>query len=404
MTNQNPIADRNAESIDSWQAILAACVASAVGALIYNILPILVGVAQDSRGLSDQSVGFIASMFYVGFGMAACTSYFWIRQVNWQFVTLIAVIIAVAGMGFITITQSYTFLLIGIVIAGGAFGIIYGIGTTILGDTGNPARYYGLKIGSEILLGIILLLTLPVYVIGKWGFDGLLHAMMAITLLLSIAFVWIPKEGTKRQDETQRKAADRTPMLAITSSLLGIFVFFCGMSSVWAYMERLGADAGFAGPTIGQILSLSLFFALFGALMAAAVANKFNRILPPMVGLLIVLVSIFLFTMKLTVGIYAIAACLFNLAFAFTIPFLVTLSANLDFNGRFVVLTVPAIAFGNTVGPAVAGSLIEGQGFRGVMVFAGCMMIMTSVLVISAIKTGFSETKVVTDGQEVPLI
>ena len=390
--------------LDNWRVILAACVASAVGAMIYNVLPLFVGAAQDDRGLSNQNVGFVVSMFFVGFGTVASSSYFWIRHVNWQLATFLAILSSTIGLTFIALTESYTSLLIGIMVAGGALGFIYGIGTTILGDTSNPARYYGVKIGSEASMGIFLLLTLPIYVIAQWGFEGLLYALTGLTLLLSITFIWVPKAGVKGKDDSERKETGRTSTVAILSSLLGIFTFFSGMSAVWTYMERLGVDAGFTNATIGQILSLSLFLALFGAVLAATIADKFNRIFPLLVGLLTVLVSEFLFSMQLTLSIYAVAACLFNMAFAFTLSFLVTLTADLDFNGRFVVLTVPAIAFGNVVGPAVAGSLIGEHGYTGVMLLAEFTIVITCVLIIIAIKTGLASTNITGMRSEGPLI
>ena len=39
--------------------ILAGVVISALGAMVYNLLPLFLGTVQDSRSLSDSSVGIL---------------------------------------------------------------------------------------------------------------------------------------------------------------------------------------------------------------------------------------------------------------------------------------------------------------------------------------------------------
>ncbi|MGI9229755.1 MAG: MFS transporter [Gammaproteobacteria bacterium] len=375
-----------------------------MGAMLYNILPLFIGAAQDDRGLSDRQVGFVASIFFVGFGLLASTSYFWLRKVNWQKVIIVAVMVAIGCLISITLIPGYTFMLIGILLAGGALGLIYAIGTTILGDTSNPARYFGLKISSEILLGILLLFSLPVLVLDDWGFNGLVITLAGLTLILSTAFFWIPATGVKGAEAKHDPKHSKAPAFAVTVSLLGIFFFYAGMSSVWVYMERLAVDADIADSVIGRVLSASLFVSLCAALSAAALANKLGRRIPIVAGLLVIVLANYMFTLSLTLSTYALAACLFNAAFAFTLPFLIALIASMDAVGRFVILTVPAIAFGNILGPAIAGDLIGSHGYDGVMILAICTTVLTGVLVLTGIKADAGRRKASVEPVETHLV
>ena len=157
--------------MDRFAAIFSGVIISALGAMFYNLLPLFLGTAQDFRELSDQSVGILSSSFYVGFTLTTSTAYFWIRKFSWRTVTLVALALAAAALALAGFAHSYALMVAGIFISGGAFSALYGIGTTVLGDTSHPARWYGLKIASEAGLGVVLLLILPGAVIANWGFE-----------------------------------------------------------------------------------------------------------------------------------------------------------------------------------------------------------------------------------------
>lgn len=80
--------------MDRFGVILSGVVISALGALVYNLLPLFLGTAQDFRELSDQAVGVLSSSFYVGFTATTITAFFWIRKFSWRKVTLLAVPLA----------------------------------------------------------------------------------------------------------------------------------------------------------------------------------------------------------------------------------------------------------------------------------------------------------------------
>lgn len=51
-------------AMDAGTVIAAAIIASAIGALFYNVLPIYMGTAQDYRGLDNREIGFLSSAFF----------------------------------------------------------------------------------------------------------------------------------------------------------------------------------------------------------------------------------------------------------------------------------------------------------------------------------------------------
>jgi hypothetical protein len=62
-------------------------------------------------------------------------------------------------------------------------GTLYGICTTVLGDTTRTGRNFGFKIGAEIAGGIVLLFALPGLIIEPFGFDGLVLTLTACVVV-----------------------------------------------------------------------------------------------------------------------------------------------------------------------------------------------------------------------------
>ena len=61
-------------AIDRPAVVLAGVAVSAIGAIFYNVLPLVVGVAQDTRGLDDRTAGLLGSAFFVGFTVTTVTA------------------------------------------------------------------------------------------------------------------------------------------------------------------------------------------------------------------------------------------------------------------------------------------------------------------------------------------
>ena len=212
-------------TFDSASIILSALAISAIGALFYNILPLYLGTAQDFRNLGNREIGFISSAFFLGYNAVTIWAFFWIRRWNWRIVTCVALPVALLGLLAGTRTQSYPLLLLTTVVAGGGFAAIYGIGTTILADTSNPARWYGVKIAAEAFPGAVLLFVLPITLIPSQGFSGAAYGIAIAALLLMPLLLTLPAHGLKEREaateqQLQKELADMAGIPA--SSLCNI--------------------------------------------------------------------------------------------------------------------------------------------------------------------------------------
>lgn len=63
---------------------------------------------------------------------------------------------------------------------------------------------------------------------------------------------------------------------------------------------------------------------------------------------------------------FLLALCLFNVGWNFSLPFLMTVTANADPSGRFLALLPAAQTLGGALGPMLAGTLLVSSGEAGV--------------------------------------
>jgi predicted MFS family arabinose efflux permease len=374
-------------SMDAGTVIAAALIVSAIGALFYNVLPLYLGVAQDYRGLDNKEIGFLSSAFFLGYNIVTISAFFWIRNVSWSLIVAIATPIAAVSLYAGTLFPGYASLLIATVIAGGAFAALYGLGTVILGDTSNPARWYGVKIAAEAFAGAILLLVLPGTAIARWGFNGAVFGMIVFIIFLSPFLFWIPKEGSKSkgQDGAVAISTMRSPQsVLIWGTLIATLVFFSGASAMWAFVERIGAQGGYDPEVVGVLLSVALVFALFGSILAATLGGRFSNTKPYLVGGIVFLIALYALNQPDVFTQYSIGTCLLTFSIGFMLPIAVTEIAELDTDGRYVVLSVPAIGIGAMTGPGIAGILSGSGNYLPLLMFgAGTVLISMALLVFA---------------------
>lgn len=379
----------NNNPMDRKLVIMSAVFLSAIGAMFYNLLPMFLGVAQDYRELDNQSIGLLSSMFFAGYTLTTSTAFFWIRRVNWKIVTLLALIIGSMALILAGFSRSFTVLMICIFIAGGAFSTVYGIGATALGDTGNPARWFGLKISAEAMLGAVLLFLLPGTLISSFGFKGMMIGMVVAVLVLAPVLSWLPETGHTGHEQ-EDGGADIAPGLqvAIWIALFAVTVFLFSATMIWAFVERLANTAGFEPVLVGKVLSLTLVFAVIGSMAAVVIGDRFGSGKPLAAATVLFLLALGLLSGTTTVTDYAIGACLLTTAIGLGITYVITIVADLDMDGRYVVLTVPAIGIGVMTAPAVGGMLTASQDYSTILMVGGGSVVLSLAAGMFALARG----------------
>jgi predicted MFS family arabinose efflux permease len=356
---------------DSLKRIIPALAISAIGALFYNTLPLYVGAAQDGLNLSNREAGLLPAAFFAGYNLVTVGAFFWIRRWNWRVATTIWLPVAILGLLGSTFFPSRLGLFLSTAISGGGFAALYGIGTTILADTSNPARWYGMKIALEAVPGAALLFILPSTLIADYGFPGVVYALVGVSLLMSVFLATLPASSdVERNSEAVAlgSSAEAVHSFAIWLALLGTLLFFSAASGLWAFIERMGSALAFEAGAIGTLLSITLIFATLGSLTTAWIGKRLGNVKPFIVSAVLMILASGMLYGTPTFTLYAMGAGLLTFGIGMGLPFAVAEVADLDADGRYIILSVPAIGSGAMIGPAVAGALAAGDSFNMILI------------------------------------
>lgn len=369
-------------SIDAPIAIFAALALAAIGAIFYNILPMYVGAAQDFRGWSMSDAGLMGAFFFVGYTLVTISAFFWARKISWRLVCLIAAPIAAVAMIATGYSDSYALNAVLIIISGGASSAIYVIGTIAIGDTSNPPRWMGAKIGAETALGGVFLILSPAFIVGSYGFKGIVFALAIITLLCLPFLLFFPSQGSKGAIEPGAKAIaiSKPEALSLWFLLASVVIFFTGQSAIWSFLERMGNTSGFDPQVVGTILAASLGTAMLGAFSEAGIGDRFGFRKLVLFSLVLYILGMAIIYSTTSIAAYAAGTLIVTYSVGFGIPALMAAVAFLDRGGRYIILAVPALGLGAIFGPALAGFILVGIGPVGLMGLTVITAILTYVL------------------------
>ncbi|MDE0680795.1 MAG: hypothetical protein OXI11_11395 [Gammaproteobacteria bacterium] len=351
-------------AVSGFAAIIAT---GACAAMIFNTLPLFLGVAADAYQLGNQGAGWLGTLYLAGFGLSSVAAAWLIARVNRRWLGLVlflsaALFLAVASGADSRV--SFTLLLVGV---GFSFGALYSLSFAITGERPNPTRAFGVKLLGEVLLGAAILAVVPIFILPRWGLGGMLAVFAALAVCGTLSAPYIANNAPA---QAEAAGGGRLPLRAI-AVLAALFAFTIGQSAVWSFAERRASFEGFDGELIGFALSAAAAAGGLGSLAAAWLSNRLGQLMSLFAAALIHAVSLILFFAGRDPWLFGAAACLFMFAWLFALPYMASTVAGADASGRATSLVAACFAFGSMAGPALAGQLVALGSFAALYLFAG---------------------------------
>jgi predicted MFS family arabinose efflux permease len=332
-------------------------------------LPLFVGTAADELGLSDRQIGILASTEISGIGLASLLAVTWQQRVSWRLAAGASLGCIVAGNLLSSLAASVETLLALRFLTGFlGEGPAYALGLAILGEKRDPDRAFLQLTASQVAFSAAALWTLP-RVVESFGFAGMLVALAATAALVAPLASRLPRSSRKSQAAAGPTGTGRSR--AVLVALAFHMVFFVGVGSFWAYVERMGRFAGLDAREVGMALAVAIGASFLGPLLASRVGTRYGRHLPFALVAAGLAAAAALLAAPLDLVRFAAASALFCFCWNIGVAFQLGLAAELDAGGRFLVLAPAFQAAGNTLGPAVAAGLLTGNGYLPVSWLAG---------------------------------
>ena len=371
--------------VNSSAARFAAIATNVVCISYYNIMPLVLGGAADSRGLGEGQLGFAAAAFMGGLALVNFTGFAWIRRFDWRALVLGGNLLAALAFLAPTTAFSFTTWIACNLLAGLATGVSYGVSIASLGDTRDPERNFALAYAAQTFVSAGLIFALPrirldvdLFVLGQWA----AAAMMLIGLLVAVL---IPRQGTKTGESLGHKGRRfALPQAALAMALLVLLLNVMAEGAIWAFVERIAVGGGLSTEFAATVMAFSFFASGAGSIVAATIATRFGSIKPFVAAVLMSIASVWVLWLSGGQGTFFVGIMLFALAWNLGSPYRMALATRADLTGRYATFVPAMQTLGAAIGPALAGLLVIDGSFTFVYLMCTVAWLATLWLFLAA--------------------
>ena len=372
--------NQHLKQIDSRISLLGACALGTAGVKIFAVLPLLLGTIAEHLQLDDAETGMVASLYYVAYFVVTLTSMLWIRRVNWRVLASLGCGLMVLGLlGSAVFSDSYQGVIAGMMVSGLGAAVVFALSFTLVSDMSDKDRRFAIKLVPEQIIPAALMFVLPALVIEDFGLKGMLYALALAILVLAFLSGGIPTRGVVKDDAPQ--ARKQVGGALVFTGLGALVLFFAGFAGLWAFSERLAHDS--LDPVlVGQLLALGLVSSAAGPFVAAFIADRWGRVTPIVIGVVLSLGSLFLLVGEITATKFGLLMAVLPAAYYFSLAYLFGIISDADFSGRFAALIASALALGAAVGPAVFGVILDERGQNAAYLAAALLIAVGALIFI----------------------
>lgn len=345
--------------------MLSASIASTIGGLPFNALPVLLGSLADAFALDAASAGLMGSLCFAGYLLGTLGAPLWIDRLDWRALTVAGAAGSAASFALSAQVTEVRWLYGIWALVGFFASTMTCLGMRVLAELPGKERAYGVRLGVELSVTAAVLFALPPLVIAHWKYPGAALALAAVVALLGLSACWVPRRSTAATQQVHSRG--RLPMPA-WGALAMFFLFLVGNIGLWAFLERIGSALKIVPAEMGLVFAV---LKLLGGAAAFAVALVGERLARSSWWLVTLFIGTGLALLAGAGGFlsFALGTWLWEFGFTCGCVFQTARIARSDASGRAVVLVPAVFACSSMVGPALAGHLASG-GFTPLLALA----------------------------------
>ena len=226
----------------------------------------------------------------------------------------------------------------------------------------DSIKAFGLYVITFCIIGAAITIALP-FLLESAGIQAgfIILAAMAVIALVGTGMIRrLKPRTTNREIASLQYLLSRKPVLL---ALLGYFLMQMAGGTVYAYLERIGKEAGLSSDFIGITVGLSFLLGLSGGAIVMILGNKRGLWFPISVGMGGLLVGMSLLWWSEVPLVFLLGNCLFGLSWSVVIPYFQQLQSQQDPQGKVVSFGTLLNMGGRATGPAIAAALLGSSPF-----------------------------------------
>lgn len=349
--------------------LIAASVASSIGGLPFNTMPILLGAFADSLQLGPAELGRLGSACLGGYLVSTLLGPLWVDRAPWRPAAIFGALATAATALWSASTDGVPYL--PFAAFGFAAGLMHSLGMRMVNEAADKERAFGIRLFTELVLIASLLFFLPA-ALAAAGLMGGAQLLAVAAVVMGLSALVLPRGPVTDADtaQTAQTAASAGGAGSAGWIALGIFVLFaCGQVALWVFLERIAQDVGADAAQMGLLFAVLKVVGGLSAALVAALGDKLGNRLPHLLVFLALCVGVALLAVRPSFMVFAFGAWIWEAAFTIGCVFQTAAIAKLDTSNKLVVLVPAAFAISAFVGP-VLGGMLAATGFAPLLALA----------------------------------
>lgn len=339
---------------------IALMIAHCAGMVDLVALPVWVGTLMTRYSYDPQRAGTLVTLFLLG---AVIASLFWAPRFNRAPARQVAALgFGIAGAAFLALTlfDDFTTMAVLHAVAGAAAGSALSVTHGTIGASARPHRLFAMAGLALAAFGIAFLGVTPGLVAANGG-PALFKAFCGVMMIAAVTS-WCAFPAVQKQSSHAPGPAGRISS-SVWYAAIGIGCMGLVQAMIFSFMERIGADRGYAATALTAVLIALGLVNLTAAPLAALLESRWPARLVVLAGPVVQAALALTITQSSAFAPYAGASAMFAAVMIFTHTFAFGFLAQLDPAGRALTATPAMLMIGAAIGPILGGTLVQHAGY-----------------------------------------
>ncbi len=352
---------------------------SVFSAVLYTVLlvaPVIAFPLTTKYQLDPTQVGLLFSCELGAFSLATVPAYLWLSRVPLVRSVGFCTVIVILGNLVSGFVPTFEVLLVVRIITSLAAGSITVVLLALGPKTANPGRAFGLFVVCQLVMGALILAVFPSLYANTdvsamyWTLAGL--SVVCLFFVPLVKGIDLAEAGAAKPGRltSGRSTLAKARIPAFVAGLASIVFFYIALSGVWSFMGQLSTAAGNSESATSLVLMVATIAGIASALLATILGDSPRRRAYLLSGFAVLAVSVLVLLGGPALLRFAVAAILFKFGWTFVLPYLISSISALGGGPQTMNTVNLMIGGGFALGPIIAGALIAGPGFTGMILFS----------------------------------
>ena len=363
---------------NTFFVILAVSMVSAIGGLVFNTMPLLLGTAGEAFGLSPAQLGTLSLTAGIGYLAGTLTGPLWVERVNWRIAAFAIVAAVIASFLFAT-QLSGTAIFAGFAIFGFFCALAIALAMRVLADMPDPERAYGTRLSVELVSIGVFLILLPVLFISRAGFSGAMLGLALFAALLGIGAFVFPKK-TSSEAASKLKGFPNWQQAGPSWSVLGIFtIYLLANVGLFFFLYVIAQDFSPTPAQNGLMFGVLKWLGGAAGAVGAIIGARAGLRIPHLAAFGILILGVIGLALSQSFTAYMISSWVWEFGFTLGCLYQTAAIVRFDISNKLVVLVPMAFGISMIFGGKIVGQILEGGSANGIYIMVAICSILPAL-------------------------